>query len=244
MRIILLGDSITQGLGSKSVNFVEELKKRLNTDDTILNWALTGTTIDYIETIMGEIEVEKPDCVVLIYGNVDAQIKPSRTGKVFKRLPKRFRGPNGAMIMPRPFYSHALYKRILQLFENMLRTFFRKLVYAIDGTEQWMPFESYKHKLQDVYTQINDLGVRIILCSTVYIDDKLFPGSDGEYRKYNEYMRRFAADNAITYVDLYASLKNAVDNGSWKEYYNYDHFHPNGNGYLVMAEMLAEALRN
>lgn len=244
MKVILLGDSITQGLGSKAVNFVDELEKRLNDGDKVLNWALTGTTIDYVETILGDIEAESPDCAVILYGNVDAQIKPSRTGKVFKRLPKRFRGPNGAMIMPRPFYSHTWYKNILQHMENVLRTVFRKLVYAVDGSEQWMPLDRFKDEMGSVCGKMTGSGIRVIICSTVYIDDELFPGSDGEYQKYNDHMRRYASQQGLTYVDLYGALKDAVESGGWSAYYNHDHFHPNGCGYLIMAEKIAEAVRS
>ena len=45
--IYLLGDSITQGLGSKKVNFTGELSWLLGDGYEIVNLAYTGTTIDY-----------------------------------------------------------------------------------------------------------------------------------------------------------------------------------------------------
>lgn len=45
--VYLLGDSITQGLGSKKVNFTGELARLLGEGYEIVNLAYTGTTIDY-----------------------------------------------------------------------------------------------------------------------------------------------------------------------------------------------------
>ena len=79
-RIVLLGDSITQGLGSQKVNFTSELEA-LRQDDEIINMALTGTTIKYACDNVKDILAAKPDMVIILYGNVDAQIRPSRSGK-------------------------------------------------------------------------------------------------------------------------------------------------------------------
>ena len=104
MKIILLGDSITQGLGSKRVNFTEELSN-LCYQDQIVNMALTGTTIKYASEHLDLFLEEKPDIAIILYGNVDAQLKPSRTGRIFKMLPPRFAHADGSMLLPRPFYS-------------------------------------------------------------------------------------------------------------------------------------------
>ena len=47
MVVYLIGDSITQGLGSKKVNYTEQLKHLLGDGWQVINLARTGTTIDY-----------------------------------------------------------------------------------------------------------------------------------------------------------------------------------------------------
>lgn len=93
--VYLLGDSITQGLGSKKINFTAELARLLGKDYEIVNLAYTGTTIDYALKLLDEGEISprsgRAMCVVL-YGNVDAQIRPSRTGKVFPPYPETLPG--------------------------------------------------------------------------------------------------------------------------------------------------------
>ena len=118
MKIVLLGDSITQGLGSKKISFVKELQKLTGEETKIINLALTGTTILYAIDILDKIKEEKADLVLILYGNVDAQIRPNREGFIFKKLPTRFKINNGSMISPRPFYSQQWYKKILQKGEN------------------------------------------------------------------------------------------------------------------------------
>lgn len=52
--VYLLGDSITQGLGSKKINFTNELARLLGSNYEIVNLAQTGTTIDYAFKIIDE----------------------------------------------------------------------------------------------------------------------------------------------------------------------------------------------
>lgn len=242
MRVILLGDSITQGLGSKKINFVEELKNLLSENDSVYNLAMTGTVIDYTFSLFDQIEKISPDYVVIIYGNVDAMLKPNRKGKIFKKLPKRFKINNGSMLLPRPFYSRRWYKRLGQLFENFLRSIFRKIIFRVDGTEQWMPLEQFVENYSELCSKLKALHIKPVLCSTVYIDDKLFPGSVDEYQKYNEWLRKYSSQNDYVFVDLFNELKRHVLQDSWSKYYNYDHFHPNGNGYQIMARLIAKGL--
>ena len=52
--VYLLGDSITQGLGSKKVNFTGKLADLLGEGYEIVNLAYTGTTIDYALSLLDE----------------------------------------------------------------------------------------------------------------------------------------------------------------------------------------------
>lgn len=52
--VYLLGDSITQGLGSKKVNFTGKLADLLGEGYEIINLAYTGTTIDYALGLLDE----------------------------------------------------------------------------------------------------------------------------------------------------------------------------------------------
>ena len=243
MKVVLLGDSITEGIGKQLRNFQPELERLLGADWTVRNLAKTGSTSDCVGTQMDKIEEERPDFAVLLFGNVDAQIRPSRTGRIFRHLPGRFGAENGCMILPRPFYSHKWYLRWIQRMENAVRAFFRKLVYRVDGSEQWISLDQYRNNLIAACEMLRQRGAVPVICSTVCIDEELFPGSDHEYRKYNEEARRIAVDKKLPFVDLYDALRSAVGENGWENVFNADHFHPNQKGYEIIAAQIAAALK-
>lgn len=242
--VYLLGDSITQGLGSKKVNFTTELARSLGDGYKIVNLAYTGTTIAYALELLdkGRIASEghRPLCVIL-YGNVDAQIRPSRTGRVFSHIPKRFQG--GGMLMPRPFYSSSLSKRAGQMADNAARKFFASLIKAIDGTEQWVSRESFKEQYELLLDRLLKKGVRPIACSCIYIDGKLFPGTPDEYVAFNESIYCSAARRNIPFIDIWSLFEAEVKKNGWDRAYNKDHFHPNGIGYGLMADKIAAEVK-
>lgn len=240
--VYLLGDSITQGLGSKKVNFTGELARLLGDGYEMVNLAYTGTTIDYALELLDENAITSGEgslCVVL-YGNVDAQIRPSRTGKVFPRIPKRFQG--GGMLMPRPFYSRAWSKRVGQYIDNVARRFFSALIKAVDGTEQWVSLDSFEERYGMLLDRLEEMGVGIVVCSCVYLDERLFPGTPEEYLAFNDVIHRNASRREIPYVDMWRMLKSEVETNGWSHAYNKDHFHPNGIGYELMAEAIVSAI--
>ena len=242
ITVYLLGDSITQGLGSKKVNFADELARILGDRYEIINLAYTGTTIDYALKLLDEGKIMsngRSICVVL-YGNVDAQIRPRRTGRVFPHIPKRFQC-NG-MLMPRPFYSCSWGKHAGQLLDNVFRKMFSSLIIAVDGTEQWVSLESFEKEYSCLLDRLFDLGIGAIACSCVYIDGRLFPGTPSEYESFNNMIRVSAEERGIPYVDMWSMFETDVKANGWSNAYNKDHFHPNGTGYRLMARVIAAAI--
>ena len=243
-RVYLLGDSITQGLGSKRINFTESLSVLLGSGYEIDNLALTGTMIDYANELITQrkIRAGEGSICVIAYGNVDAQVRPSRTGKIYPHIPKRFRG--GGMLMPRPFYSRAPMKRLVQHMENFGRRCCASLIVAVDGTEQWMPIAEFSSNYRIVLRRLTSLGMRPILCSCVYIDERLFPGSSEQYLLYNKEIAALAKELNLPFADFYRAFETAVTQFGWDAVYNKDHFHPNGSGYQLIAGMLAQIIRS
>lgn len=244
--VYLLGDSITQGLGSRKVNFAGELGQLLGDCYEVVNLAFTGTTVDYALKLLDEGKIVtgggalRTVCVIL-YGNVDAQIRPSRQGRVFPLIPKRYWG--SGMLMPRPFYSRSPLKRLGQRVDNLQRRIWSNLIRAVDGTEQWVGVEDFSRMYGELLGRLSAIGVGAVACSCVFIDERLFPGCPGQYEIYDERIRQMAADRGLPYVDLYALFKEGVAARGWDALYNKDHFHPNGGGYEVMASAIADAVK-
>lgn len=239
-KVILLGDSITQGLGSKKINFTQALQDKLGPSFFVENMALTGTTILYADQILDRVVSLEPDYVIIVYGNVDAQIRPNRNGLLFPHIPGRFQ-KNG-MLMPRPFYSRTIVKKFGQNLDNWLRHFFSFLIYQVDGSEQWVSKEQFKKTYSAVVEKLLKKRSRVLACSTVYIDEALFPGSLNQYNIFNSEIASIAHQSRCSFVDLFTPLKQAVQKSSWEAYYNYDHFHPNSGGYELISEILSREI--
>lgn len=244
-RVYLLGDSITQGLGSKKVNFSGELARLLGSEYEVENLALTGTTIGHALDLLEDGKIysspnESAVCVIL-YGNVDAQIRPCSKGRLFPRIPRRYKG--GGMLMPRPFYSHSLRKSLGQHLDNAVRKVLANLIVAVDGTEQWVPLDAFATQYKRLLANLVSAGIGAVACSCVFIDGRLFPGTPCQYAMYNKKISEIAMAFGVSYLDLWSPLKNHVVAGGWDSVYNKDHFHPNGDGYQVMAELIAASVR-
>lgn len=243
-KVYLLGDSITQGLGSKKINFTKDLSLLLGDKWDVLNLAHTGTMIDFALNLVksGKIKpaAQGRTICVIAYGNVDAQIRPSQNGIIYPHLPKRYKG--GGMLMPRPFYSHSIMKKIGQKMDNAGRFALRQVIKLIDGTEQWMPIDSFINTYTNVIKELDSLGIEIICCSCVYIDEKLFPNSREQYISYNKKIKELAHKNGSSYIDLFTTFDKCVKENGWNSMYNKDHFHPNSEGYRVMAKEISSTI--
>lgn len=242
--VYLLGDSITQGLGSKKVNFTGELSRLLGESYKVVNLAHTGTMVDFALQLLEDDKVRfarEGDVCVVLYGNVDAQIRPSRTGRVFPRIPKRFQG--GGMLMPRPFYSHTLVKRMGQHADNLCRKALSGVIEIVDGTEQWMPLESFSPQYEELLDRLLGLGFKVVPCSCVYIDEELFSGTPEQYELYNQRIYSLASERSLDFIDFYGLFRSQVEASGWDSCYNKDHFHPNGEGYRLMAERIAAQIK-
>ena len=79
MKIVLLGDSITQGIGKLKINYTERTVKKDYEDEIIdiHNLALTGTTVKYAMGLLEKIQEISPNIVIITYGTVDLQVRPN-----------------------------------------------------------------------------------------------------------------------------------------------------------------------
>lgn len=239
-KVILLGDSITQGLGSKKINFTEELRMRLGESWEVVNLAETGTMIDYGLKQAESSEFNDASVCVVVYGNVDAQIRPNTHGRMFKRIPARYQEPG--MLMPRPFYSKELGKRFGQLLDNGTRLLLSSMIKLVDGTEQWNPIGEFGSDYAALVDGLSVKGIRTVCCSCVYIDNRLFPKCKEQYIAFNTEIERIAHSRGAEYVDLFNLLARSVEEEGWDAVYNKDHFHPNAGGYQIIANEISQSI--
>lgn len=245
MKCIILGDSISEGIGSKKINYEEYLKQYYTKNNMeIINFAKTGTTIKYPLDNIDKIKEENADIIIIMYGNVDAQIRPNlnlNKYHICDFIPNRYK--KGGMLDPRAFYSKKWYRFIPDRLDNILRFFIKKIVLITQGKIQWMKIDDfYKNYLMLLNELING-KCQIVLVSTVYIDDKYFLDSNKEYIKYNKKIKQLSKEKCLEYVNIYDDLKNIVKKNGWNMYYSYDHFHPNKYGLKYIGKKIAKKIK-
>lgn len=207
------------------------------------NLAKTGTTIKYVNEILDEIVTIKPDIIVIMYGSVDAQIRANlwkNKYKICDFIPKRYHG--GGMLEPRAVYSKKWYRYFPDRIDNINRCFIKKIVLATQGRIQWITDKDFSRIYSDTILSLREITQRIVLVSTVYIDDRYFLNSSQEYEKFNTIIEKLASDNKFEFVDIYSEMRNTVNAEGWDSIYLKDHFHPNKKGYQLIAKKISNAL--
>ena len=240
MKYVLLGDSITEGIGSRRLNYVNQLANITANQHQFINLAKTGTTVKYFQFICKEIYSEKPDGLIIMYGSVDAQIRANVARNRFgicNLIPHRYK--IGGMLEQRAFYSKKWYRIIPDCFDNLFRKVLKKVILLTQGSVQCIDISTFQNRYEGFISDLPNLYHKILV-STVYIDDKYFLRSSAEYEKFNAVIRDISTRYNCKYVDLYFPLKKSVEQFGWEKYYSCDHFHPNVEGYKFIAELIGK----
>lgn len=245
MKIVILGDSISQGIGTKKINYVKYLEESIKLkgiECKIINLAMTGTTIVYAKNILDKIKIENPDLVIIMYGSVEAQIRPNIDKNRFHLkdiTPSRYKNIGG-MLDPRALYSSKLTKRMTQYLDNIYRKFWKLILVKTQGVYQKLNKEMFNSEYNELLKELTAIGTKIICVSTIYIDDYYFLNSSKEYVIYNKIINDLAIKFDVKYVDVYSRLEKEVVEQGWKKFYTADHFHPNVIGLELIAKLIAK----
>ena len=238
-KIVILGDSISEGIGKKMINYEMFLKEDMKNYEFI-NLAHTGTTIEYANQIYNQIIEKNPKYAIIFYGNVDAQKRANIWGEktnIKKYIPERYK--HNGMLDPRPFYSKKWYRFLPDRIDNFIRFILKKIVIHFEGIIQLLPIEKFKKEYELLIKNLKNDNITPIIISTIYLDDKYFLYSNIEYEKYNSFLKKLSKEYNCTYIDLYNKLKNKISScNDFKKLYSYDHFHPNIDGYKYISSVI------
>lgn len=245
-KIVFLGDSITEGIGSRKITYVNDIRDYYKDNATIeiTNLAMSGTTIHYAETMIKKIKNLNPNIVVIMYGNVDVQehydLSKNRFGLV-SLTPRRYKEIK-SMLNPRPFISHRPIKKQLDYLDDFYRKIWRWVIVKTQGTIQFVSLDEYEKIYRYICDELSDY--KIIVCSTIYPDKKIYHENNMEnYCCINEMMKSIADESSgRVFVDLYGFLKKKVELNGWDSVYYRDHFHPNSDGNRMIAQKLEKIL--
>ncbi len=239
IKIAVFGDSISEGIGSRRLNYCKPLEERLakaGIQASITNYAFSGTTVQYMEKLQAEYEKEKYDFAIIAYGSVDAMLRPNTQSKLnlYAHIPERYR--KTGMLNPRPYFSRRWYKSIIQHMDSWIRWNMNAILLNIQGSMTWVSPDDFLFLYQKAVHSLQKYSEHVILLSTVRVSDKYFPGTNKMYRKYNGLIEEISEKNEkCSYIDLYRHLDS--DSLFYK-----DIFHPNEVGYRVIANLVAEVI--
>ena len=239
MKVAIYGDSISEGIGKRKVNYSDFIKNGLSQryqNIIIDNFAHTGTTIKYLDEVLCANLVEY-DVVIIGYGNVDGMLRPDieHRPNYYNLLPSRYK-QNG-MLNPRPYYSSRYWKKFIQHLDSIVRTTLNRVLLSCQGATTWVSVEEFEKIYRNCITMIRCLGEnkKIVLLSTVRVGEKYFPGTNRSYEKFNEVIRRISEQEKCIFINLYDELSD------YSLFYE-DLFHPNIMGYKVIADKICKKL--
>ena len=244
MRIVIFGDSISDGIGSKHINYEKDLISLIEGLE-IFNYAKSGETILYANNQKEEASKHEPEIAIIFCGSVDGLIRANLEGSskfVKWIIPKRYKNPG--MLEQRPFYSKNFFKRQINHIDNIYRKILKKIVLASGGKTQRVQIDLFKKEYKELVKYLTQNNINCILVSTMYVDDKFFLKSNNEFIKYNEIIRQCAIDYAknAVFLDLFSIIQKDVKENGWSNLLSFDHFHPNIRGYRRIAEEIVNAI--
>ncbi len=246
MKILILGDSISKGLGSKAINYEVRLKENLESffePVEIINKSIISSTIlDGIQCIK-EIADKQIDVAIVMYGSVEAENRPNIMNNYYNLVsicPRRIKGSinKPGNIFPRPFYSQNLFKRVVQSLENLTRKFWRFVLGKTQGVAVAMDINAFSYNYESALNFLKKRGIKTICCSCMFCDDTIYFKSNDNYEKYNNVIKNLATQKGFAYYDMFERFKVLVKDKGWSFFYK-DRFHPNQSGYEIIGDDLA-----
>ena len=236
IKIAVFGDSISEGIGSKRLNYCMPLEAKINNAVNrtveISNFASTGTTIRFIETKEPELVGKKFNYVLIAYGNVDAMLRPDTSSRLnlYAHIPSRYK--KTGMLNPRPYFSRVWYKSAIQHVDSWVRWNLNQCLLRIQGSITWVGANEFRDAYQNAVSMLWKYTDQIIMLSTVRVSEKYFPGTNEMYKQYNSIIEEIAERNHCKYIDIYNHLCD-------RSYFYEDEYHPNEAGYQLIADIIA-----
>ena len=273
---VFLGDSLTEGVGSKRVSHVAELANQLRasgsdanvhelrlrhveigtfnrdiqfnvaglmnmeaqrhaSDLWLWNLASEGQTINSDFGWLPLIAALRPELVVIFRGSLESIIRPAMLsdGEWPWWVPPSWRGY--AAMDPRCYFSTTWWRKAKQSSIDALRQRVRlKLLQSRPGVPLINPELLATYQAQ-LIQRLRTLGARVLVLGLLPVDRARFPGSPEHFQLVNARLRQVAAVEGADFLD-WGSLLPA--NGTRKDLFYRDSFHPNEAGAAALARIL------
>lgn len=252
---VFLGDSLTEGVGSKRISHVAELAKQLRAseirsrDKDVLNdevksniaglrlWNLAceGKTIESDFEWLPLIGELRPELVVIFRGSLESIIRPAMVADAGWPwwVPRSWR--NYSAMDPRCYFSNTWWRKAKQISVDAIKQIVRlKLLEARPGKPliDLDTLASYQTKL---IKQLQSLTARVVVLGLLPVDENRFPGSAAHFKAVNARLQQIAEAESVEFVDWALQLNGGA-------LFYRDGFHPNEAGAVALAKIVRERL--
>ena len=225
LRLAVFGDSIAQGLGLKHDRYPELICDAL--DAQLVDYSASGSTV--ADSLLAyRANPQMVDLAVIAHGVTEPIWRP--TPRALRYFPARWQ--RRGWMDPRAYYSRRLRRRLLEKIESAMRWRLKNVVMKLPhGKEQLLSQRDYVATMREFCGELRAAGAQVIVLGPPPIDDRYFPGSRAEQRRYFE-----ALDVPdVTTLDLLGVLDE------WSDFF-LDHFHPNHQGHRKIADVILEVV--
>jgi lysophospholipase L1-like esterase len=237
LRMVVLGDSIAEGLGVKGCCYADLLQKRLvelGRQVTLLNLAYTAFQITDSRKLWPEVISFGPDIVVLAHGITEAIVRPKPSA--LRLVPLQWHRIGG--LDPRPYYSRRVWKRLVQQLESAVRWRVQVQLIRRSGGETLMAPENFECELTKCLDALlNRTSAQVILLTHSGIDKRFYPDSLESLQRFQQSITRAALQAAVPNRVQVSDVSCQLD--QWTDFFA-DHFHPNALGHAKIAAALGE----
>lgn len=277
---VFLGDSLTEGVGSKRVSHVTELANQLRasngntnvhelrlrhvdlasfnrdiefnvaglmtmeaqnhaSDLWLWNLACEGQTINSDFRWLPLIAALRPELAVIFRGSLESIIRPAMLidGDWPWWVPASWRGY--AAMDPRCYFSTTWWRKAKQSSIDAMKQRMRlKLLQNRPGVPL-IDLDRLATYQTQLIQRLRSLGARVLVLGLLPVEDARFPGSPEHFQLVNARLRQIATAEGADFFDWGASLPS---NGTRKDLFYRDSFHPNQAGAATLAATLREYL--
>ena len=267
---MFLGDSLTEGVGSKRISYVTELAKRLrasefrlrpidavngqvefnvagmmqqqtSSDLWLFNLACEGKTIDSDFEWMPFISALRPELVVVFRGSLESIIRPAMlSGGAWPWWVLRSWRSYSAMD-PRCYFSTTWWRKMKQTSVDGLKQKTRLKLLKQRPGKTLLELEEFTQYQRELLRQLRTVAARVLVLGLLPVDEAYFPDSPAYFASVNERLKEIAKDAGAEFLDWASSLSAK---GTQTELFYRDGFHPNEAGARALAEILLHHCEN
>ena len=266
---MFLGDSLTEGVGSKRISHVGELAKHLRAHEFRLrhidahngqvdfnvaglmnvdkqpadlwlwNLACEGKTIETDFEWLPLIRTLRPELVVVFRGSLESIIRPAMVFDGAWPWWVPQSWRTYSAMDPRCYFSTTWWRKAKQTSVDSLKQRARLKLLGLQTGKPLLELDQLAKHGGELLQQLRALGARVVVLGLLPVDDACFPNSRAYFQSVNAKLKEVADASGAEFLDWASAL---AEKGTHAELFYRDSFHPNEAGARALAEILRQAL--